>query len=309
MSKVIVTNKQEVMETIFTHNIHKAITIKAIQNLSFKGNQSAWNIRNSGYTDPILEELYSNTILELCDSVNNGLCDIEIALDENGKEKATLVFADTDENDNSETFLKIYRSISNYLYSQRQKESKWLHIEEMDENGESTTYSINDKLALSTRSNMQTIEEMDVIKQVRNGLKKADSDILTDLLNGLSYREIATKHNITKKAVECSVNRIRKAYPKEEIKRINEVFTKYIDKTIHNYITIDETNFTSNVSANTYNRNITDIMPKVAYNPEPLPAGRIIEKEVYNNPNVTNKVIRKVSHFDYISYNEKCKLK
>lgn len=225
-SIVLNTNQQEVASNIFSLGIHKAITIKAIQNLSFKGNVSAWNIRNSGYTDPILEELYSNTMLEIIESINNNLCTLD-----NDK----LIFFDEDENGNSETFLNIYRSISKYLYNQRQKKSKWLCIEEMDENGESTIYSINDKLALSTRSNMDTIEEMDVIKQVRSALKESDSNILTDLLEGLSYREIATKRNVTKKAVECAVNRIRKAFPKKEIKRISETFTKYIDNAKHNY--------------------------------------------------------------------------
>lgn len=237
--KKLNAKEMEVIEKIYELNIHKAITVKAIQQLSFKGSKSAWDIRNSGYTDPITEELYQNTLLELLEVVNNGICTLD-----NDK----LVFIDTDENGNSDTFLNIFRSIRRYLDSKRQEEKKWLYIQDFNDDKDSqeygeviATYSINDKKALSERSNIDTINEMEVIKTVRSALKEKDKVILDDLLNGLSYRDIATKNNMTKKAVECAVNRIRKAYPKEEIKRLSEVQANWKDNTKHTYFDFNNT--------------------------------------------------------------------
>lgn len=290
MSSIIVTNKTEVMELIFKHSIHKAITVKAVKRLSAigkkGGNTGALAIVNSGYTDPIFEDLCSTVLTELCNLVYTGICTVEVTTEEK-KESAKLIFSDSDEENNSLSFLKVYRSVSNYLYNQRQKESKWLHIEEIDEEGEEvTTYSINDKLALSIRSNLNTIEEMDIIKQVRQSLKDSDGEVLTDLLNGLSYREIATKHNATKKAVECAVNRIRKAYPKEEIKRISEVMPVYTDTTKHTYFDftakheekltkevahafnqylVCQSAFMDKVNDNTLEKEVVDNTPQIAF--------------------------------------------
>lgn len=238
-----VIEKKEVMEVVYKHSIHKAITTKAIKRLSAMGekggNTGALAIVNSGYTDPIYEDLCSVALLQLMEVINQGLCTVQLTFDEKGNEVAKLVFSDEDEDGKSDAFLSVYRSVSKCLYANKQREYKWLHIEEMDEDGNTSLYSINDKMALSARSDMEVLEDMEVIKTVRKALKDSDGEVLTDLLNGLSYREIASRRNATKKAVECAVNRIRKAYPKEEIKRLSTIPTSTFDDTIHTRFTVE----------------------------------------------------------------------
>lgn len=298
--KTLTEKQKETMETIYKANIHKAITVKAVQQLSFKGNKSAWDIRNSGYTDPITEELYSNTMLEITEAVVNDICTI----DDNNK----LIFSDSDENGNSETFLNIFRSIRRYLDGRRQEEKKWLYISEYDENGNETeTYSIMDKKALSERSNIDHINEMDVIKTVRENLKDKDSIILDDLLNGLSYRDIASKNNLTKKAVECAVNRIRKAYPKTEIKRLSEVKSNWKDTTKHDYIYID-TNIVSKCTPTIIGEPIKKhiLINNITNIETPVYTNNVTSIKNSNLTNCTYKK-RKAIKTSYISHNIKLK--
>lgn len=334
--------KNDILNFIVENDLHSRFTISIIKKLSTTGIKKKdgtisfafsdvyLDIVNSGYTDPIIDDLKQEVFLELINLVNDEC--VYIGEDEN--EKSCLIFEDyiNDNGKEKSYYLNLYHVVRNYMNNQKKHiDRSAICIDLYDENNEEVTVSTKNKdykrlLASSLSDNsLENVAGRKDIQLIFGYLKvkypkhiSLMCKVFELLYIGYTYDEIAKALNITKNKVRYQISLMRSVFDDTtlEIKydrnyyaslfsdtTRNKCTTTYINKEVRKDVTATIKKDT--ISKNTYNSiplscGILDDMTKEKINK--IVADRL-EETMKNSVSFTNIYDRKKQCINVVNNN------
>lgn len=232
------TNIQKI-EKIMQYSTHKSLAYKSISRLAYQyNNPTAWDmIRDLSHAT--WDDVYQEVLTTIWSNIDNiELAEIIVERTHNKPikrmhyssktqqfayteytttsqtiedEHLRFIFTDKDESGRSQTFTTLYFSPMTYINSMSTRHFKRAYASIDDD----TCVTLSDELyrvSLAQTEGLDYNELVEMIRTFAKTLSQFDKSVFCQLIDGLTYRQIAEKHEVSLRQVQNSISRIRKAY-------------------------------------------------------------------------------------------------